>query len=358
MALVTQTDITAIQGWAGDYREQIVEQVFQGLDIADDITLMQNVETPEILPKYVANDGLRPYSVNVTDSNGQSGSFSQRTIVPRTAMKILTVIPEELRKTYLARGLKANAKEYPKGFAQYFWSSQTKKLADEINRNAYFSIDPETIQPFNPASTYAVGDRVKNLEDYYQAVAITQAGESPVTTPVKWKKITGQCLGKGLGTIIAEEYAGMAASHKIATGVITDANAFDKIRSFYQGMATEHKALGGFIYVSYSVFENYQNALLAKFTNGTSFLEVANDPGMYVYGSAKKWIVKPCTWMSTSQRMIATQKENLIMGTDLYSDLNTIGNMIPTIHGYVCKFQLILCWQIVDLDTLYVNDQV
>lgn len=358
MAVVAQNDMTAIQNWAGEYRTTIVEQVFQSLDVATDNTLMQNLETPLILPKYAANDGLRPYSSNVVDSSGQSGTFGVRTIVPRTAMKILKIIPEELRKTYLGRGLKANAKEYPQGFAQYFWSQQSKKLADEINRNFYFSIDPESVAVYNPATAYNVGDKLKYGEDFFQVVTATNAADTPVSQSAKFVNINNKCLGLGFGTIIGAEYAGMATGNKIATGAITSANAFDKFVSFYQSMPPEKQALGGILSVSYDVFQKYQNAILAKFGNGTSFLEVANEPGLYVYGSARRWMIRPCTWMGASQRIIGTQKENMIFGTDLYSDLNTIGNMIPFIHGYFCKFQLILASQFVDLDLLYVNDQV
>jgi hypothetical protein len=31
--------------------------------------------------------------------------------------------------------------------------------------------------------------------------------------------------------------------------------------------------------------------------------------------------------------------------------------MVPFIHGYDCKFQLILAFQIADLELLFVNDQ-
>lgn len=358
MAVVPQNDMTAIQNWAGEYRTTIVEQVFQTLDVALDNELVQNLDSPMILPKYTANDGLRPYSSGVRESKGQSGTFGARTIVPRTAMKILTIIPEELRKTYLARGLRANAKEYPSGFAQYFWSQQSKKLADEINRNFYFSIDPESVPVFNPATAYAVGDRLKFGEDFYEVVTITVAGETPLSQPNKFADINNKCLGLGFGTIIATEYATMAVGNKIATGAITAVNAFDKFVTFYQSMPPEKQALGGILSVSYDVYQKYQSSILAKFGNGTSFLEVAGQPGVYVYGSANRWMIRPCTWMGASQRIIGTQKENMVFGTDLFSDMNTIGNMIPFIHGYFCKFQLILASQFVDLDLLYVNDQV
>lgn len=359
--MATQSNINAIAGYAGDYSAQIFEQVFQSLDIAKDVDLIQNLDVPLILPKYTANDGMRPFDSTITTPTGQAGSFSQRTITPRTSMKLLNIIPEELRGTYLARGLRANQQDYPLGFGQYFWSQQTKKIADEINRNAYFAVDPQTINPYNAGTAYTVGQQVVfnngTNNDYYQCVVNTTAGQSPTSTPASWININNRCQGAGFGTILAAEYGNLAATNKIATGAITDTNAFDKIVLMYQSMPAEKQALGGIFYVSYSVYQKYQNAVLAKFTNGTSFMQVPGSVSMYVFGSANRWIIQPATWMGSSQRIIATQKENLKMGTDLLSDMNTIGKMVPHIHGYYCKFQLILAYQFVDLDLLYVNDQ-
>ena len=49
--------------------------------------------------------------------------------------------------------------------------------------------------------------------------------------------------------------------------------------------------------------------------------------------------------------------KNLKMGTDLTTDFTGIGKMIEFVHGYTCKIQLILAYQIADLDILFVNDQ-
>jgi len=45
------------------------------------------------------------------------------------------------------------------------------------------------------------------------------------------------------------------------------------------------------------------------------------------------------------------------MGTNLLDDVNGIGKMVPTLHGFnaICKF--ILCFQFADTEVVYVNDQ-
>lgn len=354
----TQTDLQAIAGYAGEYAPTIILAVMQALDIAKDVTVLTNLKTSTILPKYVANEGLRPYNSNVKTPKGQSGSFSKRTIDPRTAMKILDIIPEEFRDTYLARGLDANAKDYPQGFGQYFWLAQILKLAEEINDNIYLSIDPKTILPFDATVNYTVGSKVFFDENYYQVVTATTAGQTPYSVPASFVDINNKCLGIGFGTIIAQEYLNLPAANRIATGIITDANAYDKVTGMYKALPSKKQALGGTAFMSYNNYQNYLTSLLNNFKNGTSAFELPGKPGLLIYGSDAKWNVQPASWMGNSGRVIMTQpKKNMFMGTDQLSDLTTVGNMIPHVHGFVAKFQMILACQFSDLDTLYVNDQ-
>ncbi|QJD79529.1 hypothetical protein [Spirosoma rhododendri] len=354
----TQTDLQAIAGYAGEYAETIILAVMQALDITKDVSVLTNLKTSTILPKYVASEGLRPYSSAVKTPKGQSGTFSARRIDPRTAMKILDIIPEEFRDTYLARGLAANAKDYPQGFGQYFWLAQILKIAEEINDNIYLSIDPKTVAPFDATVNYTVGSKVFFEENYYQVVTATTAGQTPTSVPASFLDINNKCLGIGFGTIIAQEYNSLPAANRIATGIITDTNAFDKVSGMYKAMPSKKQALGGTAFVSYNTYQNYQSSLLNKFTNGTSAYEVPGKPGMLIFGSDGKWNVQAASWMGNSGRIIMTQpKKNMFMGTDQLPDLTTVGNMIPHIHGFLAKFQMILACQFADMDTLFVNDQ-
>lgn len=361
MATQTQQDITAINNYAGQYSKEIRLSVYNGLDILNDLNLITNLTAPRDMPKYKANEGFRPYNTNVRSPRGQAGKFSKRTITPRAGMKILTVIPEELRKTYLSEGLKANAKEYPSGFAQYFWEEQTNKLQEEINNNSYLGVDGDSIPAFDPGVAYAVGNRVQFDDSFYQAVAVTTAGQSPSTHTAKWLNVDSSSVSKGIGTIIAEEYAGLPARQKIATGTIDATNAFDKVTAFYLSIPEEYRNLGGIIRCSRSTYDNYNMSLLAKFTSGTSFMDVLDQTGKpiakSIFGSDGKWVLQPHSWMSGSKRLIADIKKNLYSGTDMTSDYNSLGTQVPFVHGYDCKFQLILAFQIADLELLFVNDQ-
>ena len=122
-------------------------------------------------------------------------------------MKIIEVLPEELRKTFLSEGLAANAPTYPGGFAQYFWEEQKKTLTAEINDEFYLSVDPEAIADYVASSSYTVGQRVAFGTDFFECAASATANQSPTANPEKWTNINGKCLGDGLGTIINAEYA-------------------------------------------------------------------------------------------------------------------------------------------------------
>ena len=61
--------------------------------------------------------------------------------------------------------------------------------------------------------------------------------------------------------------------------------------------------------------------------------------------------------MGTSSRIIVAPKGNIHMGTNVLDDMNKIGKMVPTLHGYdaICKY--LLGFQIGDLGAISVNEQ-
>jgi hypothetical protein len=357
VATVTQTDITAIQNYAGTFDKKIITQIVNGLDIAKDLTIRRNLTAPVALPKFSAEDGFRPVDTSIEEPDGSSGTFGVRKLIPRTGMKILKIVPEDLRGTFLSEGLDPNAKEYPAGFAQYFWEAQIKKLQAEINNNSFYGVDSFDITAFDAGTAYNVDQKVQYNKSFYKVVTATSAGQTPDTHPAKFKKINNSSVAKGLGTIITEEYSTLPARNKITTGALDNTNGFDKITGFYTSLPEEIRPLGGEFKVSQSTYDKYMLSALNKFTNGTSLLQVPGKPGASVYGSDGKWIIKPCTWMAGSGRIIATLDGNLQMGTDQTSAFSSIGNIVPFLHGYKAIMKMILAFQIADLEVLFVNDQ-
>jgi hypothetical protein len=357
VANTPQTDITAIANYAGKYETKIITQIVNSLDVAKDLTVRRNLTAPVNLPKFSATDGFRPVDTSIEEPDGQSGIFGIRQLIPRVGMKILKIVPEDLRGTYLSDILDPNAKEYPAGFAEYFWEAQIKKLAQEINNNSYFGVDSFDIIAFNAGTAYNIGDRFSYNKSFYQVITATTAGQTPDTNAAKFKKINNASVAKGLGTIIASEYAGLPARNKITTGALDTANAFDKVVAFYMSLPEEIRPVGGTVYCSQSTYDKYSQATLAKFPNGINDLKVPGMVGSGIFGSDGKWNLKPCTWMSGSGRLIGTLAGNLLMGTNQLSDFSSIGNIVPFLHGYRAIMKMVLAFQIADLEVLFVNDQ-
>lgn len=359
MATQTQTDITAIQAYAGQYDKKIITQIVNQLDVAKDLEVRRNLTAPVNLPKFSAADGFRPVDTTIEEPDDSSGTFGVRQLVPKVGMKILKIVPEDLRPTYLSEQLDPNAKEYPAGFAQYYWEAQTKKLAAEINNNGYFGVNSADILAYNAATAYTVGSTFQYInKSYYKVTTATNAGETPISNPAKFKKINNAVVTKGLGTIIGEEYANLPSRNKITTGALTSANAYDKVISFYMSLPEEIRPVGGLIRCSQTTYDNFSLHALSKFTNGIQNLQVPGKVGSSIFGSDGMWMLKPCSWMSGSGRLIATLDGNLIMGTNQTSDFSSIGNIVPFLHGYRAIMKMILAYQIADLEVLFVNDQV
>lgn len=160
-------------------------------------------------------------------------------------------------------------------------------------------------------------------------------------------------ISKGWGTIIAEEITATNIT-PITTGALTNANALDKVELMYNGMTVAHRNLGGVFYMSHA---NYRNYLIhERTTYGNTATPALANGVKTVYGDPK-WIIQPCTWMGTSGRVIATQKDNLVFGCNMETDPGKVAKTIETLHGYKSVVKWFQGCEIADLETLYVNDQ-
>jgi hypothetical protein len=357
VATQTQTDIEMIKGYAGQNERTIVTQIVNDLDVAKDLEIRRNLKAPVTLNKFTAEDGFRPNDTSINEPAGKDGKMSKRKLTPRTGMKILKIVPEELRDTYISEFLDPNAKALPPEFGEYYWKAQFAKFGAEINNNCFYGVDSTDMDDYDATVTYQVGDQFIYNKSFWSVLQATTAGQTPISHPLKFRNINNAAVAKGPGTIIKEEYASMSFRNKITTGVLDDTNAFDKITKMYTSLPEEIRALGGEFNVSQATYDKYMLSALTKFTNGTSILQVPGEPGAQIYGSGGKWMLKPRSWMSGSNRIFATLKGNLVMGTDQTSAFSSIGNIVPFLHGFYTIMKVILAFQFKDLEVLFVNDQ-
>lgn len=351
-------NVTAIEGYAGTYSKELIGALLNSLDIANDIHVMRNVKAPVNLTKLAVTAGIRPLNTNVDTVDAAGRVWSKRIISVKGGMKIFEVIPEELRTTWMSEMLDPNATEVP--FAQWVWEQEFAKVAEEINESVYLADYQADAAAYNAALAYAVGDFINFEQNIYKALAITVAGESPTTAAAKWSQVNAASITTGLGTIIADEITGggIIASHIIATNVISSTNAVAELRKVYLGAPVKMRNKKAIMFISFDVYENYKTDYDTRYGKGNGFYDNTEDrPVIYLKGTSNKVELRPCTWMGASGRVIYTLDKNLCMATDQEGAVNSIGKMIPTLHGFKAIMKYLMGFQIQDLEVLYVNDK-
>lgn len=358
----TSVDVSGLAAYAGDYEQMLFSTMVNGLDIAQDIRVLPNIKFKRNLTKLTATSGAKPFST-AEEYNG-SLNYTPRVIEVKQGKVEMLIDLEDYRETWMAdqmnAGSGANKGVNDVPFASYVWSEVMKSLGAEINnRTAYFGFDSSATAVWDNGTVYTAGDKVKFTEasgtiNYYNANATTVAAESPATTPAKWDLVNAEAIAKGFAEIISDEItAGDLVA--TATGAVTNGTeALAAQRLLFRSLPESYKKMGVTLYQSYTDYEFLMDGIEDKISKYT---KDDNTP-VYLPGTNQKCLVKPATWLTGSRRLIATPSDNLIMGTDLLSDMNSIKvleNAKLWTMPVGIKFGLGL--QIRDLDAIKIGDQ-
>jgi len=351
------TTFDAITKYAGQYDKQLIAQVLNGLDFIPQVRVMRKVSSfGMLLPKMTAAKGIRPLNLNVETPKGTNRNFSGRKLLVHEGMKIITIIPEEARATFADEQLDQNAKDIP--FAQWVWEQEMAKIASEINTNIYASDYHGDATAYNAATAYTAGQYMTYTDNIvYKCVTNTTAGQTPETNAAKWQDVDDLVISTGWGTIIANEITGggISGANLITTGALSNSNALAKTELMFNSMTTAHRNLGGFVRMAPDVYRAYVENERSVYGNVAT--PDSGDGKKYIYGSGKKWEIQECTWLGDSGRVIMTQKDNLVFGTQMEGDFNKIGKIVDTLHGYKAIVKWRQGCEIADLETFYCNDQ-
>jgi hypothetical protein len=359
-SLITAADVSALAAFPGKYERQLFSTMINSMDIVKDITVMPNVKKKINLTKLKIKKGVRPYSGTHEPDTGDF-IYTPRVLEVKVGKRDILIDPEDYRNTWMAEeagaGSGASKKTIP--FEQYVWAEVMKALGAELNdETAYFGLDLSalTVEVWGAGDTYAAGEYVTfgSPTRWYKVLANTNAAESPTTHPAKYKDITAIVIAKGLGTIIAEEItaANLAAT---ATGAITDgATAKAAFKKLFRSHTDVYKGAGLVTFCSWTDYE----FLLDGLSENTKYTNPDGSPvgQLYLPETGKKNLIKPVTWMNGSRRLICTPAQNLIMGTDLLSDLNDI-KTIEDVYTLKTGIKFTIGFQIRDLSALRVGDQ-
>ncbi|WP_343524377.1 hypothetical protein [Pedobacter sp.] len=350
-------DVTALANYAGKYSKALIGQLLNTLDIATDIFVMRNIDGPTKLTKLTISAGIRPIDTSIDDVDDTGRVWSGRTIDVYGGMKLFKVIPEELRKTWMSDQLGPNAKKEP--FAQFTWTKEFEKIAEEINDSVFYADYKADAPAYDALAVYTAGvSFVKFEKNFYACITTTTAGQSPTTHPAKWEKINASAITTGLGTIIKNEItAGNLVP--IPTAVFTETNTVAELQKVWEGTSKAFKKKKSIMYISGDVMTKYLKDYDTRYGKGNGIADTTeDDPIVYLKGSRKKVLLKECTWMNDSQRVFITLDENAVMAINQDSDLNSIGKMIETLHGYKAIIKYLMGFQFQDLEILYVNDKL
>lgn len=352
-------DTTALQNYAGSYSRDLIGQTLNGLDILNHCKVIYNLTAPLNLTKLVVNGGIRPLDTAVFRSDKPGRKWSGRKLTPRTGMKIFEIVPAELNGTWMSEMLAPNATDVP--FAEWVWTQEFAKLAEEINDNIKYSEFHGDESDYDATLVYHANDYVVygDNRDIYKVTGTTVAGNNPTDTPAKFTKVNAVSLCDGPLTIIQQE---LTAGHltAVVTGATDQTNAIANLTLLDASAPEVIRGKPRRMFMSRNIYEAYTKAYDAAFgkPRGNILYEEDKREKTFLYGTDGLCELVPCSWMAGSQRIFMTRADNLVMGTNVLSDITGIGKTVQTLHGFnaICKF--ILSFQFADLEVLYVNDQV
>jgi len=361
--------VSAVTAYADEHKRDIFATLLNGLDIAQDVTVLPNVKNKVALTKLTIGNGFRPYSSTEEIKTGQV-TFADRYLEVLLGKREIELDIRALQNKHLAwrtsPGSRAAKTFNDLDFAPFVWQEVVNALQAEINNEtAYYGFEKADAVAYDAGDAYSVGDyvtlAVNNVTEYFICTATASAGDTPITDPDKWSNVTARAVSPGLKHYI--DAAITAGFTETTTGTVNSgSSAVAAFKELYRDMPTPYKKQGVIIHASYTDVEYLMDgqADIYKYTQADMGM---NGGAIQLFGTNGKCWVKPATWLGASRRLIAEPMvpgtmmgANLVMGTDLLSDMNDIkfDDGLWTIKAGI---SLALGFQIQDLNALRLGDQ-
>lgn len=346
-------DLSAISSYAGKYANKLHRRLMTGLDIVKDITPVFNVKHALTMANLVIKNGPKPYTGKF-EANDDDISYNDRTLTVEKFQRDIEVEPSKYRTTYLSQdrsaGEGANNMSIP--YAQFTMEAIIDENASALNNQTAFNgIGKAGFEDFDSGEAYAVGTFLKHNNKYYKVVTATSAGETPVTHPAKFTDASALAIAVGLGTHLKNGRSSGDIANISTTGAITSSDAYGQFEKVWRKWDETYRQRGGIIYCS----QNSHDALLDDIESKVSKHTVLDLGITYLPKTNKKCEVRPVSWMSGSNMLVCTTKENLMYGTDLASDLNVI-RVIPKMYTLELGITGVIGFQYQDGGIISIND--
>lgn len=306
-------DTSALAAYAGAHEQKLFSTLRNSLDILNDITIVPGIKNTLKLTKLSVNNGVRTYR-EAFDASDNDLEYSGRDLSVELLKRDIRINPLKYRSTWMSQVMQAGVNPPDIPFAAYVFEQMAIKIAQEINDNAYLA---------------KKGDGT--------SVATSFDG-----------------LGTKIADAIADETIKPGTGLKpIATGVLTSGNTVAAVETLVRSMPIAYRQAGFGVICSFDSFDKYNDNYRDLFKKNYE----SNEDGVYyIDATSRKIKLIPCTWMGTSQRLIATPKENLLAGVDGLGDMDRIHTDIE-LEIIRQRVLFALGFQIRDLEAIRVNDQ-
>jgi hypothetical protein len=344
-------NVAALTVYPGTYEKKLFSTLINALKASLHATIVPGVKYKMNMTKLKVQAGAKPYSNDFTGSTSDL-TYTPRVLEVETGKRELQIDVEEFRTTYLSEVMSAGVDPKDLPFAAYVWTEVMKALAAEINDStAYLGVGQSGVTTWASGTAYAVGDKVRFGNDYFICNTITTAGQSPTTHAAKWTAANAKMIAKGWGTIIAEEITGGGLT-VTSIGSIADSTAKAQFDDFARAMDPAYQEAGFNIYCSVNNAWKYNDDYEDKVGK---YVQLNKNGFATLSGFGDRVQVIPATWMGNSGRLIATPKENLLMGVDALSDLNKI-NVFPSDWTIKVGMAFRIGFQFRDLAAMKISD--
>lgn len=348
-------DVSALSNYAGKFSKKIITAFENGLDFFKDLNTYYNIKSALNLTKLTVNGQAKPFT-GVFSAEGGDIVYSGNKLEVEKWQRDFQIMPDNYRGTYLEDLRKAGEGAKNMSFPAHVFEAVTSKLAGDINDIVpWWGVGIAAFEDYNPATAYTVGKMIKFTVDsktkFYEVISATTAGQTPVTHAAKFIDASTKAITEGLGTKLRKARTSGAITNIASTGIITAADAEAQFRAVWAKLPEWIRRNGGKLYCSFTAFELF----LQSIREFTKFTE-ADTNTVYLPLTNRKCEIVPATWITNSNMIVATAKDNLLAGTDLESDYRDIKAIE---HMYHLDFGItgVLGFGVQDFDSLATNDQ-
>lgn len=280
---------SSLQNYLGENSADLLRIAYNSMDVWNDVTVLPDVKNKLRLTTLLIDNIVKPFTSTFSASNDVI-KFIPREIGVDVAKADLLLDPEAYRQTYLAQFQKKGVTRSPDDlpFEQYVWEQIFEKFGAELNdTTAYFG------------SRNASGTSAADVTDGYGKILAALITATKVTP-------------KSIGALDPE-------------------TAIEQLKELYRSVPApfQRPQTGLKAYMSKASYNAYEDNLENKGYNqgrGDDMLKPK-----WLRGAEGICELKPVTWMGSSERIIMTPQQNIILAADATDQDLAKANIVPDV---------------------------